>query len=91
MRDLRSRKWIVAKGFLFLALGLLSATVLLLAESKPTQAALLAVTVWAFCRLYYFLFYVIEHYVDPSFRYRGLWDFVLYMFRKRRGPERLEP
>jgi hypothetical protein len=57
---------------LFLALGLMSPTALLLADSKLTQAAILAVTVWAFCRLYYFLFYVIEHYVDPSFRFRGL-------------------
>ena len=70
---------------------MLSATVLLLADSKPTQAALLAVTVWAFCRHYYFLFYVIEHYVDASLRFRGVWDFVLYVFRRRRGPERLEP
>jgi hypothetical protein len=86
MRDLTSRGWIVAKGVLFFALGLISAaTLLLLADSKWKQAALLAVTVWACCRFYYFLFYVIERYVDPSFRFRGIWSSVLYFVRNRRG------
>jgi hypothetical protein len=35
-------------------------------------AALLAILVWASCRSYYFLFYVLQHYVDPHLRYAGL-------------------
>lgn len=91
MRDLTNPKWIVAKGFLFFALGLLAAVALLLVDSKLKQVVLLAVTVWAFCRFYYFLFYVIEHYVDPSFRFRGLWSVVAHLVRKRRGSGRREP
>ena len=50
---------------------------------KPggAHALFLALTIWAFCRAYYFAFYVIEHYVDPGFKYAGLWDFVLRRFR----------
>jgi hypothetical protein len=48
---------------------------------------LLAACVWAFCRLYYFLFYVIERYIDPKFRFAGVWSAVVYVFRRRRGPK----
>jgi len=34
---------------------------------------------------YYFAFYVIEHYVDPGYRFAGLWSFVRYVLRKRGG------
>jgi len=27
---------------------------------------------------YYFAFYVIQHYVDPAYRFSGLWSFVCY-------------
>ncbi|PYJ02161.1 MAG: hypothetical protein DME25_16745, partial [Verrucomicrobia bacterium] len=47
-------------------------------------ALLLAVSVWCFCRCYYFAFYVIEHYVDPGYRFSGLWSFVGYLCSKRR-------
>lgn len=88
MRELTSAKWIVVKGFLFLALGLLAGATLLLADSRWKQAVLLAVIVWAFCRFYYFLFYVVERYVDPSFRFSGVWSVVLYLVRKRGNSRR---
>jgi hypothetical protein len=47
-------------------------------------ALLLAVAVWSFARFYYFAFYVIEHYVDPGYRFAGLWDFVRYLLRRRK-------
>ncbi len=40
--------------------------------------------VWAFCRAYYFAFYVIEHHVDPGYRFSGLISFVAYALRKDR-------
>ncbi|MEM6472765.1 MAG: hypothetical protein AAF802_24600 [Planctomycetota bacterium] len=39
---------------------------------------LLALTIWAFCRSYYFAFYVIEKYVDADYRFAGLIDFARY-------------
>ena len=52
---------------------------------QPTLkvAFLLAVAVWCFARSYYFAFYVIEHYVDPGFRFAGLDDAQRYAFMKR--------
>lgn len=84
MKDLTSSKWIKFKGVLFLFLGLLSATMLLLDHPSVRVALLLAITVWCFCRFYYFAFYVIQHYVDPSYRFSGLLSFARYLFRKPR-------
>ena len=83
MADLKNPRIIKLKGFLFLVLGLLSSVLLLLPELSLRNVALLAIAVWSFCRFYYFAFYVIEHYVDPNFRFAGLWDFAFYMIRKR--------
>jgi hypothetical protein len=47
-------------------------------------ALYLAVAVWGFCRAYYFAFYVIEHYIDPGFRYASLWSFITYAMLGRR-------
>jgi hypothetical protein len=49
----------------------------------------LAVAVWSFCRLYYFAFYVIEHHVDPDYRFSGLLSFVRYLISKERRKKRL--
>jgi hypothetical protein len=43
----------------------------------------LVVAIWAFCRAYYFAFYVVEHYVDPTYRYSGLLSLVRHALRKR--------
>jgi hypothetical protein len=47
-------------------------------------AALLTIAVWAFCRAYYFAFYVVEHYADPEFKFAGLSSFVRYLWQQRR-------
>lgn len=82
MKDLKSPAVIWVKGGLFLGLGAASGA-LLLAEAPTLQAALLlALTIWAFCRAYYFAFYVIEHYVDPGCRFSGLFSFATYALRR---------
>jgi hypothetical protein len=85
MGDLKNPKLIVAKGFLFLLLGGLASAAILLQHPEWRLAALLAVAVWAFSRAYYFAFYVIGHYVDPGFKFAGLWDFAGYLLRRARG------
>lgn len=80
--DLTSRKAIMAKGWLFLVLGLLAAGALLALYTNWTTAMLLGISVWAFCRWYYFMFYVIEHYVDGSFKFAGLGSFLRYLSRR---------
>jgi hypothetical protein len=84
MADLTNPKLIYAKGILFLLTGCLSAGLLLLEYPTLKNLLLIAVTVWSFARFYYFAFYVIEHYVDPGYRFAGLWSFVRYLLRPRR-------
>jgi hypothetical protein len=84
MKDLTSARWIKAKGILFLLLGLLSATLLFFEHPVPKTGLLIIIAVWSFCRFYYFAFYVIEHYVDPSYRFSGLLSFALYLLQKKR-------
>ncbi len=78
MGDLTNPKVIWLKGALFLGLGFLSAALLVLRHPEFTTVCLLGLTVWSFCRAYYFAFYVIEKYVDPTYRFAGLTDFLRY-------------
>ena len=85
MDDLKSKTAIYLKAILFLVIGV-TAFVLLLAQNYNVQTTLLlALVIWSFCRAYYFAFYVIEHYVDPGFRFAGLFAFAKYLI-KRRAP-----
>jgi hypothetical protein len=83
--DLSSKKLIVAKGLMFLALGGMTATLLLLESPSLRVAALMGILVWASCRFYYFLFYVLHRYVDPDLRYAGLLA-LLGRIGRTRGP-----
>ena len=83
MGDLKNPKLIIAKGILFLIAGALAAGLLILTHPDAKVAALLALTVWCFCRFYYFAFYVIQHYVDPSYKFAGLGSFARYWLRSR--------
>jgi hypothetical protein len=74
------------KAGLFLAIGVVSVALLLLDHPSLKAAALIGLAVWAFCRVYYFAFYVIERYIDPEYRFAGLWSVVGYLrSRDRRG------
>jgi hypothetical protein len=79
--DLQSSKLIYLKGFLFLLVGVLSVVALLLEHPSLRTAFLVGLAIWAFCRWYYFLFYVIEKYVDCQFRFAGVGSFLIYLWR----------
>jgi hypothetical protein len=72
MRDLTDPRLLYLKGGLFLLLGTLAAALLLGDAPQLRTMALLAITVWAFARAYYFAFYVLERYVEPSLRFPGV-------------------
>ena len=67
---------------MFLVAGLLAGGLLLIEHPSFVDAVLIVICVWSFCRAYYFAFYVIEHYVDPGYRFAGLWSFLQYLRRK---------
>jgi len=84
MRDLTNPAWIKLKGVLFLVLGTLASLLIFLEQPTLKIAALMILAIWCFCRFYYFAFYVIEHYVDPGFRFSGLLDFLKYLLKRTR-------
>lgn len=84
MADLKNPRLIKLKGILFLVIGILSSAMLLVHAPNPIVAVLLVFAIWGFCRFYYFAFYVIQHYVDPQFRFAGLWDFACYLLRRKK-------
>jgi hypothetical protein len=83
MKDLTSPFWIKVKGLLFLLIGLIAASLIILEMPTIRTGALLVIAIWCFCRFYYFAFYVIEHYVDPEYRFSGLISFARYLVRSR--------
>jgi hypothetical protein len=85
MTDLTNPTLIKFKGILFFFIGLISSALLIFEHPSARTALLLVLVIWGFCRAYYFAFYVIEHYVDPSFKFSGLGAFVRYMMRRRTG------
>ena len=84
MRDIKNPTAIWMKGILFLAVGIAASIILVLEVATLEGALLLAVSIWAFCRAYYFAFYVIEKYVDQRYRFSGLLSFIKYLVRKKR-------
>jgi hypothetical protein len=88
MGDLKNPTIICIKGILFLMLGLLASVLLVLQAPSLTIVVLLVLSVWAFCRSYYFAFYVIGHYVDPTYRFSGLLSFTRYAIGKLREKSR---
>jgi hypothetical protein len=82
MRDLSSRRWMGVKAALFLIIGLLSSALILAELPKLRVLALLVLAIWSFCRAYYFAFYVIEHYIDPSFRFSGLFSALRHLWKR---------
>ncbi len=85
MRDLKSTVAMKLKAALLLLIGLLSAALLVVETPAWRTVLLLVVCVWAFCRCYYFAFYVIERYVDPSYRFAGLGSALRHLLTHRGG------
>lgn len=86
MRDIASHRLLVIKGALFLLLGLAAAGILIVEAPRLSTVVLLAIAIWAFARAYYFAFYVIEHYIDVSYRFAGLRSAITFLvYSKRRS------
>ena len=83
MGDIKSPTLLYCKGLLFVVLGLVAVTAILLHYPSFYLAMLLAIAIWSFCRAYYFAFYVIQHHIDPEFRFAGLLSFAQYLLRRR--------
>lgn len=83
MRDLTDPRAMYLKAVLFVVIGLAASAILLIEHPSFRLALLMLVAIWAFSRAYCFAFYVIEHYVDPSYRFAGLINFARYAAKRR--------
>ena len=84
MGDITNPRLLYVKGGLFLFAGLFASALLLVECPTLKVAFLLAIVIFCSARAYYFAFYVIQHYVDPSYRFAGLWSFAKYLWARRR-------
>jgi len=87
--DLKNKRLIYLKAVLFLLIGLYSSALLIIENFNLQTVLLLVLTVWAFCRAYYFAFYVIEKYVDSSYKFSGLISFAAYLIKRVHGAKTL--
>ena len=83
MADIKKVWLLYLKGFLLFLTGFISSLLLVLLNLNFKTIVLLLLAIWGFCRAYYFAFYVIQYYIDPSFRYSGLIDFAKYQMKRR--------
>ena len=86
MTDIKSPTLLYLKGLLFLLGGVMSSALLIFEHPTLKVAVLLAIAIWCFARSYYFAFYVVEHYIDPSYKFAGLWSFARYRMTKKAPP-----
>jgi hypothetical protein len=77
--DLKSPWLIHLKGALFVLAGIAAAVAVFIQIPSLTTAVLLGVMVWAFCRFYYYLFYVLERYLGREKKFAGIFDAVKYL------------
>jgi hypothetical protein len=84
MRDIKNPAALWLKALLLLGVGVTASILLALELGTLKGVLLLALSIWAFCRAYYFAFYVIENYVDPGYRFSGLISVVKYLMLKKR-------
>ena len=87
-RDLTSPRLIIAKGLLFLLTGALASAILtldILADTPALRTLLMhALAIWCFARAYYFAFYVIQNYIDPTYKFAGLLSTARWLLHHHR-------
>ena len=84
--DIKSPFFLRLKAGLFGLLAVISAVIIVMTDNRAYKIALLAICVWSACRLYYFFFYVLDHYVGGD-KNAGLFAMILKLFRKTEDSE----
>jgi len=84
MTDIKKTWLLYLKAFLLFLTGFVSSLILVFFNFNFKTTLLLLLAMWSFCRAYYFAFYVIQHYVDPTYKFSGLIDFAIYSIKNRR-------
>ncbi|MCX6955640.1 MAG: hypothetical protein NTV51_26145 [Verrucomicrobia bacterium] len=82
--DLKTPWLIHLKGILFAVAGIAAGGLLIAQSPTLRTAVLLGVTVWACCRFYYYLFYVLERYLGREKRFAGVFDALGFLLAPKR-------
>jgi len=69
---------------MFAVIVLMTGVGIVFYEDLWHELGLLLICLWAACRFYYFLFYVLERYVGVEGRYAGIMDLIGRLWRSRR-------
>lgn len=87
--DLPHPGWMILKAALFAVIAVTAGGILLAQATTWTTLFLVILVAWSAARLCYFCFYVIEKYIDPSFKFAGLGSVArhLWLNRHHRGNE----
>ena len=84
--DIKSPFLLWLKAGMFGVAAAMSAVMLVVTDNRAYRIVLLAICVWSSCRLYYFFFYVLDHYVGGD-KNAGLFAMILRLFRKKDSEE----
>jgi hypothetical protein len=82
--DLTNPRLLYLKGALFVLGGVLAGGLIVAEHPDLRTTLLLVIAIWCFARAYYFAFYVVEHYIDPGYRFAGLGHFARYVLSRRK-------
>jgi glucan phosphoethanolaminetransferase (alkaline phosphatase superfamily) len=82
-RDINNSKLIYLKGILFLLILVISVIFILINTRNMLIGLLLLLVIWSSARFYYFMFYVIEKYVDSNYKFGGILHFLRYLISNR--------
>lgn len=85
-RDLKSARLICLKASLFVLIIALAGILNLIQDELLLRLLSLLLVAWASARFYYFLFHVIEHYIDDRYRFSGLGSVFAWWLERRRRP-----
>ena len=81
--------FIIIKAILFFVIGIIGILfMIIIRDFNLLFTILLFLTLWAWCRVYYFGFYIIHKFFDPEYKFNGLFHFFLYLMgleKKVRG------
>jgi len=90
MTDLHKPWLMYLKAALLALIAVASCALILMQCPRWYVAGLLALAIWSAARVYYFMFYVIEKYIDPAYKFAGVGSFLGYLWsrRKRSRPPR---
>jgi len=79
--DIKSPLLLWMKAGLFGLLCIMSAVMIVVSDDRWHKTGVLVICVWSACRLYYFFFYVLDHYVGGD-KNASLFVMILKLTRK---------